>query len=100
MARSFVADAVHYKNVHVPRAKEPKTNITGVFPGPLHPSQWITFTAPPKNVSRFGGKTMVKPGLNWNIKLKNQPPPLNLTYAVSPFLFRFLHLDLVLSELS
>lgn len=78
----FVAKAIGFRNTQTPLSKEPATNLTGIFPGPLNPAQWFTFTAPVKS-SRFGGKTLARPGLDWSITRESVKHLLNLTYAVS-----------------
>lgn len=82
----FVASQIGFKNIQTSVSKEPKTNLTGLFPGPLNPDMWLPFTAPSKNVSRFGGHTFTKPGLDWSITTASVGKPLNLTYNVSPVL--------------
>ena len=82
---NFVARAIGFENTQTPQSAEPKTNVYGAVPGPLSPSQWIPFTAPPVNSSRFGGKTMIKPGLDWTITAGSVGQPLMLSYDVSRF---------------
>jgi len=79
----FVAQAIGFENTHTLQSEEPKTNVSGVTPGPLSPSQWIPFVAPPVNSSRFGGKTMTKPGLDWTITTESVGQPFPLPYDVS-----------------
>lgn len=79
---SFVAKAIGFRNTKTSLADEPITNTYKIFPGPLNPSKWITFTAPAVNSSRYGGKTLTRPGLDWSIT-KESEKPINITFAVS-----------------
>ena len=78
----FVAQAIGFENTQTPRSAEPKTNVHGAAPGPLSYSHWIPFTAPPANSSRFGGKTMTKPSLDWSITAESVNQPFKLSYNV------------------
>ncbi|KAF8306372.1 hypothetical protein DL93DRAFT_2179632 [Clavulina sp. PMI_390] len=78
----FVAKKIGFKNNQIANSSQPLNNAYGIFNGPFNPSQWIPFTAPTQNVSRFGGHTLVKKGLDFSITKENQTP-LNLTYEDS-----------------
>ncbi|KAF8311549.1 hypothetical protein DL93DRAFT_2082983 [Clavulina sp. PMI_390] len=81
----FVATSIKHTNTHTPLTSEPLTNLTQIFPGPLNPDMWIPFTAPPRNVSRFGGSTLVRPGLDWDVSVERAGMrPVRLAYEETP----------------
>lgn len=79
----FVAKEIGFNNTQTPLDQEPPTNLTRIYPGPLNPAKWITFTAPPQIVSRFGGRTLLLPSLDQSINMESVGDPIALTYYVS-----------------
>lgn len=80
----FVAKTVGFRNTQTALKDEPDTRQYTVFPGPLNPALWHTFTAPPQYVSRFGGSTLVEKGLDKSITAKSVGKPINIPYAAVP----------------
>jgi hypothetical protein len=80
----FVAKDIGFTNTITSIADEPDTRQYAIFPGPLNPAMWHTFTAPTTNVSRFGGKTLAEAGLDWSITPQSVAQYLVLPYADVP----------------
>lgn len=77
----LVSNVTGYKNVNVPQAQRPLTNLTGIYPGPLNANAYVPFTAPAnQSVIGAGGQgVLILPGLNTSFTPSVAPAPVNLT---------------------
>jgi hypothetical protein len=78
---SLVANVTGYKNMDVPAAQRPMTNLTGIFPGPLNANAYVPFTAPANQsaIGAGGQGVLILPGMNTSFTPSVAPSPVNLT---------------------